>query len=61
MTTDMHYLTAHEIATTMRVSVCTARRWMRTGSLPAVRVGRRWLIPRDALPTITAGLVAKKK
>ena len=43
-------LSVTEWARRNSVSTCTARRKVRDGSLPSVRVGRRVLIPADALP-----------
>ena len=32
-----------------RVSKSTAYRWVRSGKVPSARIGRKFLIPRDAL------------
>lgn len=43
-----------EIADELRVCVVTARRWVRSGRLPAVRVGRSYRVSREALEQLTA-------
>jgi excisionase family DNA binding protein len=43
------YLTTKEAAERLRVSVETARRWCRAGTLPTVRIGRAHRIPLSAL------------
>jgi len=42
-------LTATDLARALDVSVSTARRWLRTGQLPGVRLGRRWYASREAV------------
>ena len=42
-------LTAADLALTLNVSVSTARRWLREGQLPGVRLGRRWFASREAV------------
>lgn len=41
--------TVEEAARIMRVSKYSIRRWIREGMIPAEQIGRRWLIPLDAL------------
>lgn len=48
------YLTVAEVAETMRVSKMTVYRLTRSGELPAVRVGRSYRVPQDALDTYLA-------
>ena len=45
----VRYLTVEEVAELVRVSRMTVYRWVRAGELPAVRVGRSFRIPQDAL------------
>ncbi len=48
------YLTVAEVAETMRVSKMTVYRLARSGDLPAVRVGRSYRVPQDALEAFLA-------
>jgi excisionase family DNA binding protein len=43
------YLTVLEVADVMRVSKMTVYRLVHSGELPAVRVGRSFRVPQDAL------------
>lgn len=43
------FLTVAEVATTMRVSKMTVYRLVHAGDLPAVRVGRSFRVPEDAV------------
>ncbi len=45
----LRYLTVAEVAETMRVSKMTVYRLTKSGELPAVRVGRSYRVPQDAL------------
>lgn len=45
----MARMTILEVATEMRCSTETVARWIRTGRLSAVKIGRTWLVDRDAL------------
>mgnify|MGYP001226978422 CR=1 FL=1 len=45
----VRYLTVAEVAETMRVSKMTVYRLAKSGDLPAVRVGRSYRVPQDAL------------
>ena len=42
-------LTAADLALVLDIHVSTARRWLRQGRLPAVRMGRRWYASREAV------------
>lgn len=42
-------LSAHEVAEVLGVSLLTVRRRIADGTLPAVRIGRRIVVPRAAL------------
>jgi excisionase family DNA binding protein len=43
------YLTVEEVAQKLRISTRTVRRWAAAGAISALRVGRQWRIPADAL------------
>lgn len=45
----LRYLTVAEVAEVMRVSRMTVYRLVHAGELPAVRVGRSFRVPQDAL------------
>lgn len=42
-------LTLAEAMRFLRISERTAHRWIRAGILPAVKIGGRWRVPREAL------------
>ena len=42
-------LTTTDLALVLDISVATARRWLRSGRLPGVRLGRRWYASREAV------------
>lgn len=44
----MEYLTVAEVAKKLRVDESTVRIWIRTGKLPAIRVGRQYRVDRAA-------------
>ena len=46
---DVRFLTVAEVATVMRVSKMTVYRLVHSGELPAVRVGRSFRVPEDAV------------
>lgn len=48
------YLTVAEVADVMRVSRMTVYRLVHGGELPAVRVGRSFRVPQDALDAYLA-------
>ena len=48
-------LTLQEVARLLRVSRKTAEKLVRTGQIHAVRVGRVWRIPKEALEDFLAG------
>lgn len=41
--------TVHETADALGLSVSITYRLIRDGRLPAIRIGRRWVVPRRAL------------
>jgi excisionase family DNA binding protein len=46
---DVKFLTVAEVAAAMRVSKMTVYRLVHAGELPAVRVGRSFRVPEDAV------------
>lgn len=46
---EVRFLTVAEVASTMRVSKMTVYRLVHGGTLPAVRVGRSFRVPQDAV------------
>jgi excisionase family DNA binding protein len=46
---ELRFLTVAEVATAMRVSNMTVYRMVHSGVLPAVRVGRSFRVPEDAV------------
>jgi excisionase family DNA binding protein len=46
---NVRFLTVAEVATAMRVSKMTVYRLVHAGDLPAVRVGRSFRVPEDAV------------
>jgi excisionase family DNA binding protein len=42
-------LTSADLACALNISVATARRWLRQGRLPAIRLGGRWYASREAV------------
>ncbi|HYJ74760.1 MAG TPA: helix-turn-helix domain-containing protein [Kineosporiaceae bacterium] len=46
---DVRFLTVAEVATMMRVSKMTVYRLVHGGELPAVRVGRSFRVPEQAV------------
>jgi len=52
--TKQRFLTVPEVAEQMRVSNMTVYRLVHAGELPAIRVGRSFRVPADALETFLA-------
>ncbi len=46
---EVRFLTVAEVASIMRVSKMTVYRMVHNGDLPAVRVGRSFRVPEDAV------------
>ncbi len=46
---EVKFLTVAEVAAAMRVSKMTVYRLVHSGELPAVRVGRSFRVPEDAV------------
>lgn len=45
-------LTPQEVADYLKVSVETIWRWCRNDTLPAVKIGKYWRIPRDEFESV---------
>jgi excisionase family DNA binding protein len=52
---EMRFLTVAEVASLMRVSKMTVYRLVHGGTLPAVRVGRSFRVPEQAVHDYLAG------
>lgn len=50
----VRFLTVAEVAEAMRVSKMTVYRLLHSGEMPAVRVGRSFRVPQDALDQFLA-------
>ncbi|HRC41267.1 helix-turn-helix domain-containing protein [Nostocoides sp.] len=48
---EVRFLTVAEVASIMRVSKMTVYRMVHAGDLPAIRVGRSFRVPEDAVDT----------
>lgn len=46
---EVKFLTVAEVATVMRVSKMTVYRLVHSGELPAIRVGRSFRVPEEAV------------
>ena len=46
---EVRFITVAEVASIMRVSKMTVYRMVHNGDLPAVRVGRSFRVPKDAV------------
>jgi excisionase family DNA binding protein len=56
-TPRVRFLTVAEVADVMRVSKMTVYRLLHSGEMPAVRVGRSFRVPQDALEEYLATAV----
>lgn len=52
--TRTQLMTSAEVAAELRRSVDTIQRAAASGSLPAIRVGRRWLFNRETIERLVA-------
>ncbi|MBV9291481.1 MAG: helix-turn-helix domain-containing protein [Frankiales bacterium] len=52
---ELRFLTVAEVASVMRVSKMTVYRLVHGGTLPAVRVGRSFRVPEQAVNDYLAG------
>jgi len=50
-------LNVRDVATQLGVQEATVRRAVRAGMLPAIRIGRRLVIPRRAVERLLNGLI----
>lgn len=50
-----------EVARRLNISVAAAYRWCADGSLPAVRLGRRWIMPVDRYERFLRGDTTPKR
>ena len=46
------FLSVEETAETLRCSIPTVHRWIKSGALPSVRIGARRLIPEAVIDTL---------
>lgn len=46
---DAAYLSVRDVAAFFRISTKTVRRWIKSGKLPATRLGRDWRVARKDL------------
>ena len=52
---EVRFLTVAEVASIMRVSKMTVYRLVHSGEMPAVRVGRSFRVPEDAVDSYLRG------
>jgi excisionase family DNA binding protein len=52
----MVYLTVEDVAKQLQVSTYTVRRWLKSGKLPAIKLGKEWRISPDDLEAFLAQL-----
>jgi excisionase family DNA binding protein len=45
----MVYLTVADVAKQLQISEDTVRRWIKTGKLPALKIGKEWRVAPDDL------------
>ena len=57
--THVRFLTVAEVAAALRVSRMTVYRMVHAGELPAIRFGRSFRVPEQALEAIVSGSVAQ--
>lgn len=55
MTEEQKYLTVEEVAEILRASPQTVRNMIKRGEIPAIRIGRPWLIKKSDLDRILEG------
>lgn len=55
MTEEQKYLTVEEVAEILRASPQTVRNMIKRGEIPAIRIGRPWLIKKSDLDRILNG------
>ncbi|MEV8145272.1 helix-turn-helix domain-containing protein [Specibacter sp. NPDC078709] len=57
---DVHFLTVQEVAELMRVSKMTIYRMVHAGELPAVRFGRSYRVPANAVESFLKDAVVDR-
>ncbi len=60
-TEGVQVLNAKEAAELLRVSMTTMTMLLRTGKIPAVKVGREWRLSRSALEDFLAGKTQEQR
>jgi len=50
------FLTTEEVAQALRVHKATVTRWLKENRLTAMKVGRRWLIPKSDYEAFVANV-----
>ena len=58
---EVRFLTVAEVASIMRVSKMTVYRMVHAGELPAIRVGRSFRVPEDAVHKYLRTLVRRHR
>ena len=58
---EVRFLTVAEVASIMRVSKMTVYRMVHAGELPAIRVGRSFRVPEDAVHNYLRTLVRRHR
>jgi excisionase family DNA binding protein len=48
MAVEAQWLDTEELSTELHVTAEVVRQWIRQGKIPAVRIGKRWLVRREA-------------
>lgn len=50
----MVYLTVADVAKQLQISEDTVRRWIKSGKLPALKIGKEWRIDPEELKSLLA-------
>lgn len=56
-TTMKDYIKLKEVAAMYHVHPETVRRWIKTGKIPAVKIGKFYFFPKDDLEPTTVGII----
>jgi len=56
---NQEYYTTTEFAQMFRISDRTVRLMIRRGQLPAVKIGKQWRIPREAVDSLISSIHSK--
>lgn len=51
---DESFMTIREFCEKLQISTSTVHRWIKSGMIPAVKVGRRWKISRSVYESISS-------